>query len=1234
MKNKICSLVLIFYLLLTLAVPLTYAEAPISGTAYGQNIGLIHFDYSTSVKPVLDADNDGTPDYLDANNGEVSGIDPVKYDKYYLGAKNEFYISPGDEYYTGAPETWKVTKVNDFGDPADKKCTSGACLLHGFAWNDTIGWIILDGPVLQTSIGPGFTADMFPRIEYQGLNGILKGYAWSENAGWIKLSSDTMGVNDKIASDSQNQGANADKWGVWINTDPITPVFEIPREGTECATYDQETCLKVPACKWDESADPQACAPVPLQMGRALHGNAWSEKLGWIKFDKTAGETDFDFGAYTMWVPDSTPPEINAAKNTWFANKNSAGAIFWPNFAEDPQSGIDPEKTELTIVSAGDNTMSDGTTDNPDYSPSFVGCESVDSDDISNDVSGDGLSLALLQVGHVKNAPVGFCKYVLSGNIVNGAGLSTPVDLSFYVRAGDYDETNSSADNITATAVADGMDSVDYKFTSADIAGNPIVPVKVSPDGDSWEYDEDGKLILETGDGDGANWVRDVQVKYTFDSANIYFNTASSSPSNPKGYLPVKIDDGGVSESGAIYNPGNEITFPLNDPENPVIIRPDSALGFAYLQVASYAPTKACGADCNENEFLLKKIDLTVIDRAPELINPPNEYVVTSDTPLPTNALANSASMYFTPAITLSNGNISPETFGPGIPVTASFTANNVSAKSAIGDISIDNILTLNNTGEGYGEQLFDLRNVGITDDYDTQTRTDPINLSPITITGEGAVNVKARYELFRGTPANIGGSSEDNNGSDTVYHTEWAEKYPDLWDYSRDIGPAPSFDPISITDPVDINGAYNITGIFDKPDAENPPDILIDRSDSLADLNLDVLNNDNETDSADINIGFTVYDIYGEQPTASISAGIYQYVAYRMPLINRPAPAFDDFAVYMPTQTVPDAEVKRVGVQATGMVTGENVYETMGGREFEAISSPGLAQLKTQMRDNAAELSRNLIACGIGTISEFAVNNTGCIRYDLNNKTVVAVYEGTPEDTLVIDASDDTITIPDGYLYTIIVKGGANVFIKDNIAYEGDNASFGMIVLADEKGNGGNVYISPDPTNIVGLLYAEGSLLSSPNGSTLYYATADAGELKNQLYWKGSIVSKNTIGGAANRVAPDGVCGDIDLAVCSQIYDLDFIRRFTVKTDENNKTYSAAGALFSGGGSCGGAPDTCNSGLGDSVITVTNNGNNGNIDLTPGKSVIDPFFIEKDSRPAPPGFTTAGGIERTIEVR
>jgi hypothetical protein len=75
-----------------------------------------------------------------------------------------------------------------------------------------------------------------------------------------------------------------------------------------------------------------------------------------------------------------------------------------------------------------------------------------------------------------------------------------------------------------------------------------------------------------------------------------------------------------------------------------------------------------------------------------------------------------------------------------------------------------------------------------------------------------------------------------------------------------------------------------------------------------------------------------------------------------------------------------------------------------------------------------------------------------------------------------------------------------------------GDTSSIlGTVIQKDEAGNGGNLYINPNVTNIVGTYIIDGSVSSSSDGLSPI-GVGDISTLKHQLYIYGSLVSENTI--------------------------------------------------------------------------------------------------------------------------
>ncbi len=131
----------------------------------------------------------------------------------------------------------------------------------------------------------------------------------------------------------------------------------------------------------------------------------------------------------------------------------------------------------------------------------------------------------------------------------------------------------------------------------------------------------------------------------------------------------------------------------------------------------------------------------------------------------------------------------------------------------------------------------------------------------------------------------------------------------------------------------------------------------------------------------------------------------------------------------------------------------------------------------------------------------------------------------------------------------TLVVKGG-DVYIEGNV-YGG---KLGIIVLQDD-GEGGNVYISPDVTDLYANIFADGSIFSYSDTTTSGVPTWSSSDtraetLLNQLYIKGSIVSRNTIGGASGGATSPYNLGDgtttTSVSVAKE-YDFNKMREFSL---------------------------------------------------------------------------------------
>ena len=122
-------------------------------------------------------------------------------------------------------------------------------------------------------------------------------------------------------------------------------------------------------------------------------------------------------------------------------------------------------------------------------------------------------------------------------------------------------------------------------------------------------------------------------------------------------------------------------------------------------------------------------------------------------------------------------------------------------------------------------------------------------------------------------------------------------------------------------------------------------------------------------------------------------------------------------------------------------------------------------------------------------------------INFTLNSRKV-AYYKGDVDLGNLIVQGSKTLIIEDGDLN-----------IKGNITYQDGYSVFGIIIIKNEDETKGNVYIYPNVTDIYAVLFTEGNVMSVDSLGNPDITGRDA-QLANQLYWKGCMISDNTVGG------------------------------------------------------------------------------------------------------------------------
>lgn len=160
--------------------------------------------------------------------------------------------------------------------------------------------------------------------------------------------------------------------------------------------------------------------------------------------------------------------------------------------------------------------------------------------------------------------------------------------------------------------------------------------------------------------------------------------------------------------------------------------------------------------------------------------------------------------------------------------------------------------------------------------------------------------------------------------------------------------------------------------------------------------------------------------------------------------------------------------------------------------------------------------------------------------------------------------ATKKKLTIPNSTLFatarSIIVVGG-DVMITGDISPSGLPRA--IIALQNASGTGGNVYIDETVKNIKTTVFAEGTVFSGDNAGVLYNATtADITSLPlNQLWIKGSLLARNTVGGSMQSTPVCPLPGAFCNYETSIRYDLNYFRSIPPSrtAPTNTRAYSDA---------------------------------------------------------------------------
>jgi hypothetical protein len=225
-------------------------------------------------------------------------------------------------------------------------------------------------------------------------------------------------------------------------------------------------------------------------------------------------------------------------------------------------------------------------------------------------------------------------------------------------------------------------------------------------------------------------------------------------------------------------------------------------------------------------------------------------------------------------------------------------------------------------------------------------------------------------------------------------------------------------------------------------------------------------------------------------------------------------------------------------------------------------------SEVRNKIKKNIALAVRNASGSVVGTaITNIAGLPSGAWA------TWSFIRQSPLNSILYIEKNGWDIVLSTGavsWIRTIVVRW-ANLWIMRDMYYTDTQSILGVVVQKDDNGNGGNLYVSPGITNMVGTYVLDGSIISYNGFSELWFNTP-ASTLRNQLLIYGSIVSENSIGWsrAATPICPTL----IPLWACTlevaQTYDLNYLRRYYLVGNNPSIGSVVIGWWTCGAGICG----------------------------------------------------------------
>lgn len=214
--------------------------------------------------------------------------------------------------------------------------------------------------------------------------------------------------------------------------------------------------------------------------------------------------------------------------------------------------------------------------------------------------------------------------------------------------------------------------------------------------------------------------------------------------------------------------------------------------------------------------------------------------------------------------------------------------------------------------------------------------------------------------------------------------------------------------------------------------------------------------------------------------------------------------------------------------------------------------------------KNNKAWLKQDIISKSFSLVKEVQISNNDYVIDEVYSSK----WNSLQQDAWVIlnegsvlyfwsDSISDIVELSPSSEYTgrkTILVIGKDLYITNNIITSNITNNLWIIVLKDKNGNGGNVYIDPDVTQIHATIFSDKSLMSYTDILWELWWWTSQYTLRNQLYIKWSVFSENTIGGS--KATPPICPYYVDTFLCTweeaQKYDINYLRRYYLDDSGN----------------------------------------------------------------------------------